>query len=164
MANEALKPNHPKQSHSSGRIFDNMQENIKNILSWKIPAVEGHEEMENNYLTEFADMIKKIEDLKSAPLSGHDKEFLTCMEQYYYIVAQKKTLPEDQYKTYLRNTRDNLGRFFLRCVLRNDYDIRNNPLKIPVSEILSVCKFIGGRFQDDYGNIDRVEYFSAYES
>lgn len=107
-------------------------------------------------------MLKTVEKLKETSLSEHDREFLHAMEGFYYIAGQKNDMDPNTYKEMLRNVRDTMGTFYLKCALRNDYDITKNPLKLSLHDIITICTFIEKRFTTN-DQVDRIGYFTAYE-
>lgn len=107
-------------------------------------------------------MLKTVERLKETSLSEHDREFLHAMESFYYIVGQKTDMNTKTYRQMLRNVRDTMGAFYLKCALRNDYDITKNPLKLSLHDIVTLCTFIEKGFKND-DEVDRIGYFTAYE-
>jgi|GEM_PF-6386936 len=146
--------------HSNDFLLLNMQQNIHNILSWKMKETDP--KAIDPSLDEYSTMINTIKSLANTPLSEKDREFLHGMELYYYIVGQKMDLSPQEYTQALRNVRDTIGLFYLRCALSNDYDISKNPLNISIADILSICVFIGKKYKDQDGKIDWVEYFHDY--
>lgn len=157
---ESINASLQKLPHSNDFLLSHIEQDINNILSWKM-AKTDKEELDSG-LDEYSTMLKTIKSLANKPLSQKDREFLHEMELFYYVVGQKMNMNPEEYKKILNTIRSNIGKFYLKCALANDYDISKNPLKIPISKILSICRFIGNKYKDQDGEIDWAKYFCDY--
>ncbi len=144
-------------------LLEDIKNDMLNIIKWVHPE-QGNQKFQDDWLDTFNDMLKKIEPLKNTVLPPKDMAFLALMEKYYHIVSYKTTLPIYDYKKYLRIARDNLWIFYLSCVLDNSYDLKKNPLRIEISEILSICNFIDKNFKNTDWTIDRAKYLDEYNN
>lgn len=140
-----------------------MKDEVMKIMKIKRPE-QQNKETQNLWLEEFSKILKRIVTLKKTPLSPKDMSFLTLMERYYYVVSSKLELKPEDYKKYLRMVREDFGIFYITSALNNTYDITKNPLGLDIPDLLSTCSFIGNKFKDEDGKIDRTLYSENYYS
>jgi hypothetical protein len=161
MVDSIINPDLSTESPTRDKFFDGMKEHIHKALSWQMPKVEKKPRLQDEYLDSFRELTQRIEELKkTTTFTPQSVEFFTLIERYYFVVANKPELKPENYKSLLRITRDDLCVFYLSRVLCHDYE--RNPIGIPLSDILSICSFIGKKFKDEEGKIDWVEYFHDY--
>lgn len=161
-----LSPSPALQKKSLDTTVNIAKENIRKAFNKAMPDKDTS--TQDEYSDEYSEILKHIEALKDKKLSAQDIEFFNSMEEYYYMKTQKPEEPKKHYKEYLkyqeylRNIRDRLWTFYLGCVLGNNYDLKKNPLKIKIDDILKVCAFIEPKFIDAKWHIDWDKYFAAY--
>ena len=147
---------HPDLSRKDDldKFCEDMQEHIKATLSWQWKEKKRKEDEKDTFLDSLRDTLQTIEDLKEKKLSPLDIKFLTLIERYYFVIANKPMLKTkdhpEHYASYLSIVRNDIGKFYLECAIKNNYDIAHNPIKDieGVPEILSICKFFEKKYQD----------------
>ena len=151
--NRILNPDLSKQDDLN-KFCEDMQNHIKDTLSWQWKEKTWKEDEKNTFLDTIRDTLNIIENLKKKKLSPLDMKFLTLIERYYFVIANKPALKTkdypQHYASYLSIVRDDLKKFYLECAIKDNYDIADNPIHDieGLPEILSICNFFEQEYKD----------------
>ncbi len=165
--NRILHPDLSKKGDLD-KFCENMKEYIKDTLSWQWEEKQREEDKKNTFLDSMSEKTKIIENLKEKKLSPLDTKFLTLMERYYLVIANRPTLKTkdhpEQYASYLSIVRDDIAKFYFECAIKDNYDIAHNPIQeiAWLPEILSICHFIEQEYKNKQWEINRKAYRYAY--